>query len=315
MEINLTASSIVDIGFDIKKIVGKFTKNPSIWAISTDENYLKDSINQKIKKNFFPENSFNRVLHMPNQNFDWQNCLLEAKSLSLFSVSKFFDVRLLSGKPGISGSKAIIEWCENSSSFSNLILNLPKLDYLQKKSDWFRALNNYGLIINIISPDNNEMRKCLNKIFSKKNIPVTYEALDLLVEKCQGNLSMAYQEIEKISLSIGGEKSKCNIDENFVRNKIFNVAKYSPFDLPNLIFKLKDKNKSIRVLNGLKNEDFPLTVIIWVLAKECRNQILPKREVLLKKLFFIDKIVKGILPGNAWIELEKFVLNNGSHNE
>ena len=114
---------------------------------------------------------------------------------------------------------------------------------------------------------------------------------------------------------IASENSKKTVDINFVQKTVANVAKYNPFELPDLIFKFKNKKNSVKMINGLKEENIPVTLIIWILAKECRNLNLPTKTILLKKLFLIDKIVKGLTPGDPWIELELFVLWDKSQNE
>lgn len=317
MQIRLPASSISEIGSDIENIAANYkirgettTSSPNIWAICSDEILLKRKVTQEIKKKLYPLSNFNQVVHIPHLSFDWENCLQEAKSLSLFSANKVFDIRLPSGKPGIKGCKALTEWCKNSSVYSNLILNLPAVDFTLSKTSWFNSIDNFGLIINIPTPSNQEMKKWLEKKISEKKISVTKEALDLIIERCEGNLSMADQEIQKIFLLIESEKFKKKIDFDFVQNSVANVSKYNPFDLPNLIFRLRNKKKCIRVIKGLKEEDFPLTLIVWILAQECRKQNSLTKKKLLHKIFLIDKIVKGLIPGDPWIELELFALQD-----
>ena len=316
MQINLSATSIIDIDSNIANLAYNYkvhnkTKNstPDIWAICSNETFLKRKTTQEIKKNFYPAPDHIQEIHIPQSNFDWENCLQEARNISLFFSNKIFDIRLPSGKPGAKGSKALMEWCKNSSHLSNLILNLPTIDYALSKTSWFNCVDSFGLIINISSPNNLEMKKWLEMVFSKKKIPITKEAVDLIVERCEGNLSMADQEIQKICLLVASEKNNNNnVDVHFVRNAVANVAKYNPFDLPNLFFNLRNKKKCIKVINGLKEEDFPLTLIVWILAQECRKKNYLSKRNLISRLALIDKIIKGLIPGDPWTELELFVL-------
>ena len=106
----------------------------------------------------------------------------------------------------------------------------------------------------------------------RRKIPFIHEAVDLIVEKSSGNLSMAEQELQKISLLLEGNKMKKSLDKKFIQKTVANVAKFNPFDLPDLIFKTQNKKGCIKLIYGLKEEGFPLTLIIWILAQACRNQ-------------------------------------------
>ena len=55
------------------------------------------------------------------------------RMVSLFSEKKVFDIRLSSGRPGAKGSKVLMQWCENLSNLSDLILDIPCIDYASKK--------------------------------------------------------------------------------------------------------------------------------------------------------------------------------------
>lgn len=317
MQIKLTATSITDIESEIKKIMSnpnicktRSNNDPLIWVICSDEIYLKRKVNEELKKNLYPQTKFSQMIRIPQQNFDWDSCLLEAKNLSLFSEKKVFDIRLSSGRPGAKGSKVLMQWCENLSNLSDLILDIPCIDYASKKSNWFSAFEKYGQIINIPSPDKRELKIWIEKTFTLRKIPFIHEAVDLIVEKCSGNLSMAEQELQKISLLLEGNKMKKSLDKKFIQKTVANVAKFNPFDLPDLIFKTQNKKGCIKLIYGLKEEGFPLTLIIWILAQACRNQNLLNKRKLLKDLFSIDKIVKGLIPGDPWIELELFALKD-----
>ena len=317
MQIKLTATSIINIEVEIKKIINnsnvfKTTTNntPLVWVICSDEIFLKRRVNEAIKKSVYPETKYSRMVRIPQLNFDWDNCLNEAKNFSLFSEKKLFDIRLGSGKPGTKGSKALMEWCENLPNLSDFILDIPSIDYASKKSNWFSTIDKYGLIINIPSPNDRELKKWLEKTFTLSKIPFSQEAIDLIVERCSGNLSMAAQEIQKIILLLDANKKPISLDKNFIQKTVANVAKFNPFDLPDLIFKIRNKKSCIELISGLKEEDFPMTLIIWILSQACRSQNLQNKKRLLKKLSLIDKILKGLIPGDPWIELELFVLQD-----
>ncbi len=317
MQIRVPASSTIDFESNVEKIFKKYKlqknilqSSPNIWTICSNEIFLKNKITDLIKKNFYPQTLYGQVLHMPLQNFDWEGCILEAKSHSLFSEKKVFDIRLSSAKPSTRASKALIEWCENLTNFSDLILNLPSIDYATRQSNWFNTIDNFGITIIIPSPDNQEMKKWLVKILTQKKLSLTDNAVDLVVEKCEGNLSMAEQQIQKILLLSKSEKLNNKVDSKFIQKTVTDVAKYNPFDLPDLIFKVGNKRNCIRLINGLREEGFPATLIVWILAKECRNKKQPTKKKLLKKLFLIDRMVKGLVPGDPWIELEIFVLQD-----
>ena len=257
MLVNLDISSIVKIDHELDSITRNYKKLnnhvlPKIWIIASNEDLLKKQIISTIKRKFFSKNKFDHILKIPNLNFNWSNLLLESMSNSLFSNEKLFDVRLITGKPGTIGSKLLIEWSKKIKTSSYLMLSLPIADSTIRKSSWFKSIDKVGITLLISSPSTSQIRNWVEKKFFDYKINSTCEAIDLMTQNCEGNLSMADQHIKKICLIVKSKKQDMIVDNNLVQEMVFNFSKYNPFTLPDLVFRKNSKKKCIQAIRSLK---------------------------------------------------------------
>ena len=101
--------------------------------------------------------------------------------------------------------------------------------------------------------------------WDKQNIKCN-EAGKLLAEKTEGNLVATLQEINKLSLIY----PSADIDLNKMEKSIGNSSRFNLFDFSNA-FITRDTRKAVRILESLKMEGTPETLILWALARELNN--------------------------------------------
>ena len=70
-----------------------------------------------------------------------------------------------------------------------------------------------------------------------------------------------------------------------------------------------DKKRFLRMLNGLKEDNVPITLIVWIISKHTRKNFNFKSEKTLITLHEIDKQIKGAAPGDPWIGLERAIID------
>ena len=158
------------------------------------------------------------------------------------------------------------------------------------------------------------------------------EAAHLMVEKTEGNLMSTMQEIRKLSLIYPHQE--INLDR--MKENIANSSRYSIFDFSNA-FVTGNSKKAIKVLESLKAEGTPETLIIWALARELNNLfkvvktgstkgIWGPRKYLdsleksskeinefrilkaFKKIAEIDSSIKGFINQNPWLGIRELTL-------
>lgn len=292
-----------------------------------------DAIRAAARANGFGE----RDLFHAEGNFDWQQVLSEASSLSLFADKKILEVRITTGKPGDKGSKALQEYCANPGDNNLLLVITPKLDGSALRSKWVKAIDSIGGIIQVWPVDARQMPRWISQRLSAAGIRANSAAIDILADRVEGNLLAAVQEIEKLKLLVpDGE-----INEATMSNVVADSARYSVFTLMDRILE-GDAQGAARNLRGLREDGTEPIVILWALARELRTLItaresgaqsdtalrqlgvwdkrmplvkgalrrlkLPHLKMLLRQAGALDRAIKGMRDADPWEDLAALVL-------
>lgn len=292
-----------------------------------------DAIRATARANGFTE----RELFHAEGNFDWQQVLSEANSLSLFADKKILEVRIPNGKPGDKGSKAIQEYCANPSDANLLLVITPKLDGSAMRGKWVKAIDDLGAVIQVWPVDARQMPRWIGQRLAAAGIRANAAAIDILADRVEGNLLAAVQEIEKLKLLVpDGE-----INEATMSNVVADSARYSVFTLMDRILE-GDAQGAARNLRGLREDGTEPIVILWALARELRTLIaaresgaqgdaalrqlgvwdkrmplvkgalrrlkLPHLKMLLRQAGALDRAIKGMRDADPWEDLAALVL-------
>jgi len=271
------------------------------------------------------------------RNFNWQQIQQFSQSLSLFSSKRILEIHIASGKPGVDGGKALTELAANLIPDTTIIITLPALEREAKNSAWFNALQNAATLIELKEIAPNQLPQWLSTRLTAQNQSTDAASLAFIAHQVEGNLLAAYQEIQKLGLLYpAGE-----ISAEAVREAVLNVSRYDAFQLGEAVL-AGDTERTSRILQGLQDEgEQPVAVmnpLMWVLRPLVRikqaevrgenvmnamtnariygdRQSLVKRalarlslrqlEATLQKLCDIDKTAKGVMQGDAWLELSR----------
>lgn len=312
----------------------------SIYLLSGDEPLLIQesctAIRERAKQDGFTERQFIQA----DKNFNWQNLLTTANNLSLFSEKTIIELSIPNAKPGDAGSKALQAYVKNPPADKILLITTSKLDASSQKSKWFKALESAGVFIAIWPTDKSRLPQWITQRMQHNELKTTQEGLKLLAEYGEGNLLALAQEIEKLRLLYGPG----NLNTEQIALAIADNSRFNIFDLVDHALAGAGK-KVIHILRCLKNEKTEPTLILWALARELRSlaamsktmqqgysaeqviqqfHVWPKRKpyikqalqshnyngilAILQQCAALDRIIKGVAPGNIWDELEKLCL-------
>lgn len=271
------------------------------------------------------------------RNFNWQQIGQFSQSLSLFSAMRILEIHIPSGKPGVDGGKALSELAANPIPDTTTIIVLPALEREAKNSAWFNALQSACTLIefNEIAPS--ELPQWLHNRLAAQNQSTDAASLAFIAHQVEGNLLAAHQEIQKLALLYpAGE-----ISADAVRESVLNVSRYDAFQLGDAVL-AGDAARTTRILQGLQDEGenavAVMNPLMWVLRPLVRikqaeargenimnamtnariygdRQQIVKRalsrlslrqlEAALQKLCDIDRTAKGVMQGDAWLELSR----------
>jgi DNA polymerase-3 subunit delta len=307
-----------------------------LYTIHGDEPLLSlevaDAIRSRARSGGFSE----RTVLAAERGFAWGELAASAATLSLFGERKLIELRLPSGKPGAEGAQAIEAFCANLPPDALSLVMLPRLDRAGQSSPWFQALEAKGVVVNVFPVERSRLPDWIAARLARQKQHAKPETLRFLADCVEGNLLAAHQEIQKLALlQPAGE-----LDFDAVREAVMNVARYDAGKLTEAMLS-GDRSRLARMLEGLRGEGEAAPRVLWLLAEEIRSicrvqdgiaagRPLPEvlREVrvwgdarqalvgkaarkfpraallsALEHAAAVDRVVKGIVKGDAWDEL------------
>jgi DNA polymerase-3 subunit delta len=264
--------------------------------------------------------------------FDWNLLSESANSLSLFAEQRIIELRMGSAKPGKSGAQALIDYAQRPAEDAVLIITAAKPEGATKNSKWFKALDQTGVVVQCWPVAAHELPRWVEQRMRAKDMRPDREAVTLIVDRVEGNLLAATQEIDKLYLLYG----EGNVDLQQVTAAVADSARYSIYDLVDSALQ-GELARTSRIVGSLKNEGVEPVLALWALSRELRllvnisNASMPvdaamakvgvwnsrkttvrkalsrhsagRWKSFLKRCARIDKVIKGVEPGRPWDEL------------
>ena len=269
--------------------------------------------------------------------FNWQQIQSFGQSISLFASRRLLEINIPSGKPGIEGGKALQLLASTAIPDTTVVIILPALERETKSSAWFMALEKAAVMIPLAEISPAQLPQWIAQRLSLQNQRAQTETLEFLAHQVEGNLLAANQEIQKLGLLY----AEGDLTDAEVREAVLNVSRYDAFQLGEAVL-AGDAARTVRVLQGLQDEGEQAVAVMnplmWVLRPLVRiklaemrgenvmnamtaarifgeRQSLVKRalsrlslrqlEAALQKLTEIDKMAKGVMIGDAWLEISR----------
>jgi len=306
-----------------------------VYIVSGDEPFQIQQAIRKIRDQAKEQGYINRELLFVEKGFSWLDFSMSNASLSLFAEKKLLELRMPTGKPGKEGGKILSEYCENISSDTLLLIVTDKLDSKTALTKWYKALSNVGVAVTVWPIEGAALRSWLQDRLKLRSLKASSDSLQMLLDRIEGNLLAADQEIEKLSLLC--PTSELTVD--IVEQSVADSARYDIFKLVDEALNANQINVS-RILYALKAEGITPILIIWSLSRDIRtllkikmsldkgssieaefrqHRIWDKRKImlsnalkrhsrtslqaLLRKANRTERIIKGNEIGNLWDEL------------
>ena len=306
----------------------------STILISGNEPYQQMLAADKVRKHATDLGFVERKILTVESGFNWSELELAASNMSLFSERILIDLRIPTGKPGATGSKAIVKLINEIPQDVMLLVQTPKLDRTAMNSAWVKAIDKSGLVLRVWELNESETKDWIRRKLVAMGYTASTNVIDFICQHVEGNLLAAMQEIEKISLVNDSEI----IDIKSIQKALADNSHYS---LNQLIEAMQNKNSTriVRILNALEKEEFATPLLLWGLTEHIRRltdkkniytknknyssiQLLERlsyahqqsigafnddREIrsssLLKQCAWTDRVIKGRANSNPWREL------------
>ena len=280
------------------------------------------------------------IFDAEGRDFDWDTLEASFNAPSLFSAQRVVEVRLPTGKPGKDGAEVISKFCANPPP--DVILLITAGDWSKAHhGKWTDAISRIGVIAVAWAIKPHELAGWVESRLRAKGLRADSGAVQILVERVEGNLLAAAQEIDKLVLLSDGDAINAERMQSFVAD----AARYDVFRLTDAMLGGQGAQVA-RVLAGLRAEGDVVAGLMPMVVKEIlRTAALARvqarggnlgaemkaqgiwetRQAPFKRALQrhanparwdrfvaeasrIDRIAKGRGDGDAWVAMERLLL-------
>lgn len=295
----------------------------NVYFVSGDETLLVQEACDQIIAAARAMGFSERSVMYAETGFRWHDVLQDAASMSLFADKKIIDIRVPGSKFDKEASEVLRQYVERLPEDTLLLIRCARLDARQRQSAWFKALDSIGVMVLVWPVGNNELPRWMNQRLHQAGLKLAPDALNYLLERIEGNLLAAVQEIAKLKLLNLPEP--VNLAD--LMAAVEDASHYDVFELIDAVF-AGDGARVSRMVQGLREEGVALFAILGAFNSQIRRltgnaRMPPHRQRLvqgfllringatdavLSQTALIDAQGKGALFGDAWLSLERLLV-------
>jgi len=316
----------------------------ALYVVHGDEPLLVSEAGDAVRSAARSQGFDEREILVSGPGFGWEALFESTGTLSLFGSRKVVDLRIPNGKPGKDGGDALKQMAERTPPQADdviTLVTLPEMDWATRKTAWFAALEKHGTVVECNAPPREQLPRWIALRLAAQQQSAPADALSFIAEHVEGNLLAAHQELSKLALL--HPPGELSLDQ--VRDAVLDVARYSVEHLRMAVLE-GNAARCSRLLEGLAGEGTAPPLVLWTLANEIRTLARVqsaqhrghpvaaalkaervfddrRRNALQKALgrlgagpvraalahaARIDRIIKGIAPGDAWDECLRLCL-------
>ncbi len=327
--------------FDSEAFSKELQKNQQSKFLLLGDEALSRKEAFDIIRQFAKEKTYTEKLSFTvDRFFKWDQCASSLSSQGLFSQKRIIEIIIPSGKINAEGGDSFYKILQNLTQNDLLVVHLPQIDKETKFQRWFKEIEKIAYTIKLDEIKPTELPFWLKKRASLLSIDLDEESIQLISQLVHGNMLAADQELNKLALLFPGQ----SISYEKVSQSISNVSRYDTYELTDYVLN-GDQMKTLLTLNFLKEEgQNPISItssLSWVLkpmleikeldfkGQSLENHLTKSRifgnkliftkkamsffslkhlRAAIQKLSEIDKISKGVSPGDAWLETMRLCL-------
>lgn len=306
-------------------------EEPNVFIILGEEPIRIQELTEQIYASLELRGFNSKDSYLVTSKMDWSFLSKSEENMDLFSNKTVIEIKMINQGPGNKGSKALKDYLSQDNE-NALVVLVEGLDKKTKSSAWVKALESKGLMIELQPLKGKSLYNWIINKSDELKIQMNKDAYDLLLEKTEGNLMATSQELKKLSLLFPEEE----ISLKKMEQSISNSSSYSIFDFSKA-FLNKEKSKCLKILEQLRIEGTPETLILWSVAREVNNLYKIKLsgsskgiwgpsfyissleksskntekeiiELCIKKIASIDSSIKGQNMNKPWMEIKDLTL-------
>ncbi|WP_222564959.1 DNA polymerase III subunit delta [Novilysobacter antarcticus] len=270
---------------------------------------------------------------------DWDAMEASFGSPGLFSSRRLLELRLPTGKPGKVGSELICRFCADPPA--DVVLLVTAGEWSRKHpAKWSTAIGGIGKIAIAWPIKPHELPGWIEHRLRSRGVRADADAVQRLVERIDGNLLAAAQEIDKLALLADGG----SLDLARMESLVADAARYDVFRLIDAAMNGQSLQVS-RMLAGLRAEGEAVPALLGMVVVELQRTAALSRikarggnlsaefkaqriwdskqpmyhralerhpparwDAFVSRIGAVDRMAKGREPGDPWLMLERVLL-------
>jgi DNA polymerase-3 subunit delta len=237
----------------------------SLYLIHGEETLVALEAVDQIRLKAREQGYLEREVLSVEPGFDWSQLTNAMTSVSLFASQKILELRIPGGKPGVEGSEALIRLAAQPPEDTITLVVLPKLERQQQQSKWFLALEKMATVVHAAAIDRTALPAWISRRLKVQGQHLNPEALGFFVDRVEGNLLAARQEVDKLALLY----PEGELTLSMLREAVANVARFDVFHLSESWLN-GDGARAARMLDGLEAEGEAPVLVLWSFAEDVR---------------------------------------------
>ncbi len=202
------------------------------------------------------------VLDADGRDFDWAQLASSFNAPSLFSSRRLVELRLPTGKPGKEGAQVISDFCAQPPTDVVLLITAGEWSKAHQ-GKWADAVARAGVLSVAWAIKPHELADWIERRLRGKGLRAEPAAVQRLVERVEGNLLAAAQEVDKLALLADGQV----LDVATMEALVADAARYDVFRLSEAAFSGQPQ-AVLRMLAGLRAEGEAVAALMPILIRE-----------------------------------------------
>jgi DNA polymerase-3 subunit delta len=278
-----------------------------------------------------------REVHFIERGFNWDELLRDSANLSLFATQRLIELRF-NATPDVEAQRALAGLAANPP-VDTVLLVVGELDRKPLAAAWVKAFEQGGVLVVAQPVERGALPAWIRERLGRHGVGIDPAAAQLLADRVEGNLLAAQQDVERMALLMPG----ATLGAEDVARLVADSARYDVFELSAAAF-AGQPERALRILAGLRAEGREPPLVLWALVNDLRalsrvtQRLVRERSVdgalraenvwsnrqgplraalgrfdrqgidsLLLAAARADRVAKGSLRGDAWVEIERLV--------
>ena len=311
-----------------------------VYLVAGDEPLQQGELIDDLRRAARDQGFDERQRFSSDTGIDWNALLNESQSMSLFGGRCILELVLNDKRPDKTGSQILRDVLAGlkggASSDTLLLIRCSRLDRRKDwNSAWVKAVDEMGAVIEVWPVEGKGLRNWLQERLTSRGLRANEDALALLIERSEGNLLAAAQEVDKLALLV--ENGQVGPED--VQQAVGDSSRYSPFDLTEATAQ-GDSQRVMHIIQTLRAEGVEPPVLLWALSRDIRlldgmlgggppprlppqrvramqnqAQRLNPQQLRIAQACAIraDQCVKGMAKGDPWKHITSLALRLAGH--